>query len=192
MVRAIVIPHDAGLPLRVQELPGIGAFQEAVDGWIEAVDIPQFGVTIYVNEEGLVWRMPFNSRASFLWWHHEPRSRRSMLVGDAILVGLRDDVNDYSDVPSTVLDLLTTIQPFAVMFASSKPLDLTTEARISQVMLPLAAGDTRWLVSGAQYEDYFTAAAWAVVLANIWSDAGEIRIVPVQQLPQFLGQAFPT
>lgn len=192
MVTGLFIPADAEQHLEIREVTGLGDLQEAVDGWIEAVDIPQFGVTIYVNEEGLVRRMPFNSRASFLWWHHEPRSRRSMLVGDAILVGLRDDVNDYSDVPSTVLDLLTTIQPFAVMFASSRALDSTTEARISHLMLPLAAGDTRWLVSGAQYEDYFTAAAWAVVLANIWSDAGEIRIVPVQQLPQFLGQAFPT
>jgi len=37
-----------------------------VDGWIEAVDVPNLGITIYVNEEGVLRHLPFNPRASIL------------------------------------------------------------------------------------------------------------------------------
>lgn len=43
-------------------------YQAAVGGLIEAVDVPDLGITIYVNDEGLLRHLPFNSRASFLWW----------------------------------------------------------------------------------------------------------------------------
>lgn len=41
-------------------------FRKTVDGLMEAVDLLNFGATIYVNEEGLLRHLPFNSRASFL------------------------------------------------------------------------------------------------------------------------------
>ncbi len=73
MVRAIVIPHDAGKPVRIQELPDIGDFQETVDGWIEPKEIHQLEATLYVNASAYKRRLPFNSRASgsspVVWCH---------------------------------------------------------------------------------------------------------------------------
>ena len=40
-------------------------YTRCVDGYIETVDVPDLGVTIYVNEIGLPRRLPFNSRARF-------------------------------------------------------------------------------------------------------------------------------
>ncbi len=84
MVRAIVIPADGEEPPREIETSDPAAIAKAVDGFMEAVDIYELGVTVYVNESGLLRRLPFNSRVSFLWRYHVPAVRqRAMLVGDA-------------------------------------------------------------------------------------------------------------
>lgn len=49
MVKSIVTPHDETRPPRLQEMPDIGAFQEAVDGWLEIIEVPGMGATLYVN-----------------------------------------------------------------------------------------------------------------------------------------------
>lgn len=67
MVRGIVIPADAEKPLEQRDFAQLEDYQAAVDGWIEAVDIHGLGVTVYVNEEGLLRHLPPNSRASCLW-----------------------------------------------------------------------------------------------------------------------------
>lgn len=43
MVKSIVIPHDETRPPRLQEMADIGAFQEAVDGWLESIEAPGMG-----------------------------------------------------------------------------------------------------------------------------------------------------
>lgn len=102
MVQGIVIPAIDSMPLAVREFAGLKDYQEAVGGWIEAVDIPDLGITIYVNEEGLVHHLPFNSRATFLWWYHWPASRNvAMLVGEAVIVGMPD--HDGETCPRTRL-----------------------------------------------------------------------------------------
>lgn len=191
MVTGLFIPADPDQNLEIREITGLKDLQQAVDGWIEAVDIPQFGVTIYVNEEGLVRRLPFNSRASFLWWHHEPRSRRAMLVGDVIMVGLRDEINDYADVPSEVLDVLTTVQSFAVVLRLSEASAsrIVDEEKAADVLLPLAEGNKSVLINGAQYPNYFAAAVWSAQLQKLWRDTGDAYVVPTNQLPQFVRQA---
>ncbi|MCB8045015.1 DUF3846 domain-containing protein [Microbacterium oxydans] len=52
MVQGIVIPADAESPLWRRDFARLEDYQAAVGGWIEAVDLLDFGVTIYVNEEG--------------------------------------------------------------------------------------------------------------------------------------------
>lgn len=77
-----------------------GDYQSAVGGWIEAVYIPSIGVSVYVNEEGLLQQRPFNARPTFLWWVHVPEVRqRATLVCDAVVVGLPDRTGDPTDVP---------------------------------------------------------------------------------------------
>ncbi|MEV8239515.1 hypothetical protein AB0O90_04720 [Microbacterium testaceum] len=50
----IIIPADNSAPLRASRLHSLEDHLRAVGGWIEAVDIPDLGVTMYVNEEGLI------------------------------------------------------------------------------------------------------------------------------------------
>jgi hypothetical protein len=84
-IGGLAIPSDSELPVEARQLTELVDCQKAVSGWIEAVDVRGLGVTLYVNEEGLPRRLPLNVRATFLWWHHDPRARGiSILVGDVV------------------------------------------------------------------------------------------------------------
>jgi len=99
MVQGIIIPADNTAPLRVSRLDSLEDYQRAVGGWIEAVDIPYLGVTMYVNEEGLIRDLPFNRRATFLWRFHVPQAHDARLVGDVAVVGLTDDDGENTELP---------------------------------------------------------------------------------------------
>ena len=49
---------------------------------------------------------------------------------------------------------------------------------LSQVVLPLVAGDPARLVSTACYRDYFAAMAWASTLRERWPDVEAVRVLP--------------
>ncbi len=49
-----------------QEFPDLGALQEG--GYIEPREIPKLDATLYFNEAGPTQGLPFNVRASALWW----------------------------------------------------------------------------------------------------------------------------
>ena len=87
MVRGIIIPVNNSASLTGTTFETLEDYQQAVGGWIEAVDIPDLGVTMYVNEEGLVRELPFNRRATFLWRFHVPQAREARLVGDVARAG---------------------------------------------------------------------------------------------------------
>ncbi len=115
MVSGLIIPADGERPIEEREFAQLEDYQAAVGGWIEAVDLPSIGVTIYVNEGGLIRQLPFNSRASFLWWYHVPEARqKAMLVGDAVMVGMPDRRGDSTDLPATVSNLLLVSQRYRV------------------------------------------------------------------------------
>lgn len=59
MVEGIIIPADDTVPLTAAALDSLDDYQRAVSGWIEAVDVPDLGVTMYVNEEGLIRDLPY-------------------------------------------------------------------------------------------------------------------------------------
>ncbi|WP_341210582.1 DUF3846 domain-containing protein [uncultured Microbacterium sp.] len=82
MLNGIYVPVDESELLEQREFATLDGYQAAVGGWIETVDVPGLGITIYANEEGLLRRLPFNSRASFLWWYHVSGAQ-AMLVGNA-------------------------------------------------------------------------------------------------------------
>lgn len=69
MVSALRIPTEADESIAILKVDTAEDYQAAVGGWIEPVDIPALGVTVYVHEEGLLRHLPFNSRATFLWWY---------------------------------------------------------------------------------------------------------------------------
>ncbi|MDQ1175012.1 hypothetical protein QE430_003319 [Microbacterium testaceum] len=107
MVHGIVIPTSDAEDMRAIELAEVEDYQKAVGGWIEALDILSFGCTMYLNEEGLIRGLPYNRRATYLWWYHVPHARgQARLAGDAVLVGLPDRSGRSTDTPSAVRELL--------------------------------------------------------------------------------------
>lgn len=107
MVQGIIIPAVDSEPLVGAEFAKLEDYRRVVGGWIEAVDIPDLNSTIYVNEEGQLRRLPFNRRATFLWWLHVPSSRGcARLVGNAVLVGGVNSAGDSSDLPPAISKLL--------------------------------------------------------------------------------------
>ena len=171
MVQGIVIPAEAEKPLEQHEFASLEDYQAAVGGWIEAVDLLDLGVTIYVNEEGLMRHMPFNSRASFLWWYHVPAARqKTMLVGDAVLVGLPDRNGDSIDLASEVRDRLLSPSRYRV------------EVRL--------AGASEWRRNPASFPDYLEALVWAMVLLERVPGAIVVRVLPVD--PEEIASAEPS
>lgn len=107
MVQGIIIPASDAEDMRTIELAELEDYQRAVDGWIEAVDLLSFGCTMFLNEEGLIRGLPYNRRATYLWWYHVPQARgQARLAGDAVLVGLPARDGRSTDVPTVVRELM--------------------------------------------------------------------------------------
>lgn len=160
MVRALRIPADESGPITELEVFKLEDYQAAVGGWIEPVDLPDLGVTIYVHEEGIVLGLPFNSRAAFLWWYFVPEARqKAMLVGPALVVGLPDRNGDSTDIPPHVVDML------------ARPGIWRVEVKTH--------GDPKWYRNQATYDVYFEAVVWAMVTLERWTAAEDVRVVPV-------------
>lgn len=160
MVRALRIPAEADEPITELEVFKLEDYQAAVGGWIEPVDVPDLGVTIYVHEEGLIMRLPFNSRVTFLWWHFVPEARqKAMLVGPALVVGLPDRNGESTDIPAPVVEMIGRPGLWRV--------ELKTH------------GDPKWYRNQATYTDYFEAVVWAMVTLERWAQAEDTRVVPV-------------
>lgn len=185
MVTGLFIPADADEPVEAREFKDITEYQLAVGGWLEAIEISALGTTVFVNEEGRQRRLPFNSRATFLWWYHEPTTRNvTMLVGDAIVVGAPNRLGESTSVPADLQTLATANSEFLVLVkvgtvdmgeASSQGIGV-------HIVLPILRGDPSWVVSVGRYDDYFSAAVWAMTLVERWSDATETRIVRASDL----------
>lgn len=161
MVRAIVVPADPDEPLRELDTSVADAIGTAVGGYMEAVDLFDLGITIYVNESGMLQHMPFNSRVSFLWWHYAlGGKRRSTLLGDAIIVGSPDEDGADTEVPSATWELLHTDAAYLV-----------------QVRL---TGEDEWRVGLPVWLDYWDALMWATLLLEQSPGANATRVVPVE------------
>ncbi len=89
MVQGIIIPASNAKDMRTIELWEVEDYQKVVGGWMGALDISDFGCTMYLNEEGIIRGLPYNRRATYLWWYHVPHAPgQARLAGDAAVVGL--------------------------------------------------------------------------------------------------------
>ncbi|WP_205781387.1 DUF3846 domain-containing protein [Planctomonas deserti] len=159
-MKALRIPTDADEPITELEVSKLEDYQAEVGGWIEPVDIPELGVTVYVHEEGLILNLPLNSRATFLWWYFVPGARqKAMLVGPALIVGLPDRNGDSTDIPAHAAEMFT-------------------QAGIWRVEVQVV-DDPTWYRNQATYDDYFEALVWAMVTLERWTTAEDVRVVPV-------------
>ena len=159
MVKALIIPTTEGEPITECEVNKLEDYQAVVGGWIEPVDIPALGVTVYVNAEGLMLNLPFNPRATFLWWYFVREARqRAMLGGPALITGMPDRSADSTDIPSEVVAML------------AHPGEWRVEVR--------TVGDPKWYRNQMTYSDYFEALVWAMDTLERWSLAEDTRVVP--------------
>jgi Domain of unknown function (DUF3846) len=89
----IVIPADQRQDMRITEQakePKLQQLQDLVDGYIEAV--PRWTMhegmrcIAYANEEGKLRGLPFNQRATIMWWAALGQPVDDGLCGDIVLV----------------------------------------------------------------------------------------------------------
>ena len=158
MVQGIIIPAADSEPLVGAEFAKLEDYQRVVGGWIEAVDIPDLNATIYVNEEGLLRGLPFNRRATFLWWFHVPASRgRARLVGNAVLAGGVNPAGNSTDLSPAVSKLLLTSGEYNV--STREP------------------GSSRWRSEPEPHEDCLEAIIWATLLQD-YAPGLQVRVTP--------------
>lgn len=195
MVKGLVIPADDTEPMEVRDFVTAADYANVVGGGIEPVDVEAMGATIFVNDEGIVRPLPFNSRATFLWWLHVPQTRnRAMLAGDAGLVGMPDLEGASTDLPGGLLRMLTSGEEFTVLIQfggkDTRHRPDTLEGQTTFV-LPLIHEPSNWYASSARFDDYFVAAIWAMVLLERLPDVEDIQVVPISHLPAHLQQERP-
>ncbi|MFF8186162.1 DUF3846 domain-containing protein [Microbacterium sp. NPDC016588] len=159
MVQGIIIPADNTAPLRTHELDSLEDYQRAVGGWYEAVNIPDLGVTMYVNEEGLIRDLPFNRRATFLWRFHVPQARDARLVGDVAVVGPTDDECENTELPMKLRRRLL-------------------EPGVHRVRTRERGGNV-WHEEPIDRDDYLETVVWAALLQEM-SPTLEVRIERVE------------
>ncbi len=163
MVKGLIIPADSGRPVESREFTGLDDYQKGVGGWIEAVDIPSLGITVYVNEEGIMLNLPFNSRATFMWWYEWPLARqKAMLLGDAVVVGLPDRNGASTDVPRRTQRLLQTPTPYAVV--------IEVQGKPHHARHPFP------------YDDYFEAVVWAMILVEQLAGNESVKVVALERV----------
>ncbi len=188
MVKGLYVPAHDGEPLEVRDFDG-DAIGTAVGGLMEAVDVPPLGITVYVNEEGLIHHLPFNSRVSFAWWYYVPQARRSMLVGGAVVVGEPDIDGADTDIPAEALEMFTKPQHWGILIdpGGMPASGVMPDTMLNHVLLPLVAGRPQKVVSTARYASCFDAMAWALSLGERWPEIDDFTILPMAEVLEYFG-----
>ena len=155
MVRSIVIPHDPARSPRLKHLATASEFQAAVDGWLEPIEMPALGVTVYVNEAARREHHPINCRAMALWWLYSAEPMEyPVFLGDVVLTGTGDD-EDEALLGQIVRDVFEE-REFVV-----------------QVM---PRGTPEWHDSFARFTDVFDAATWCMLLVSTLRPGAGVRL----------------
>lgn len=93
-IRAVIVTPDG--VIRLTDIDNeLSAFQQVVGGYIEGVYGEDF--TVYVNEEGLLQRLPINRYVTAL------PEIPPVLVGTALIVGAADEEGYDTDVPDHII-----------------------------------------------------------------------------------------
>lgn len=158
MVTGIVIPHDGGGDLRIQELASIGDFQEIAGGWLEPIEIESLGVTAWANEGARAEHSSFNSRATALWRYYSVTvTGRCFILGDVVLAG-QGDSGDEADAPESLIHGLFSPHEFVIQISPHR--------------------DDVWYDTYARFDSIFAATTWCMVLGLSRYRGPEFRISP--------------
>lgn len=156
MVHGIIIPADNNTPLTAATFGTPADYNRAVDGWAEAVHIPHVGVTMHLNLEGSNRQLPYNRRATFLWWFYIPAVRgEARILGNVALVGPPDDACEATDLPVNLRRLLLEPGTYRVSLRER--------------------GQNRWRTEPIERDDYVETVIWTMLLLELTPDL-EVRI----------------
>ena len=159
MVTGVIIPADEALAISQCEFNDLRDYQMAVGGLIEAIDLDDPSMTFFANEEGKLIGLPVNRRATMLWWLHNPATYGyDVLAGDAVLVGQPDQDGDTQSAPESIIGLLMDTPALKVEVQTEGP-------------------DSPWCGNARRFEDYFSAAAYAIDLSRRWTQVTRARVI---------------
>lgn len=159
MVTGVIIPADESLAISQHEFNDLRDYQEAVGGLIEAIDLDSPPMTFFANDEAKLVGLPFNQRATAMWWLHVPVAfGRDYLAGDVTLIGQPDEKGDTQSAPDEFVRLL---------------LEPTTY----RVQVQTADSGNAWSGNGRRFDSYFEAATYAVDLSHRWTQVTRARVV---------------
>lgn len=98
-MKALII--NSGSQIEIQDITDtLETYQQIVGGYITTAPLafcPASVAVMIVNDDGFYLELPQNDYASFLYG--------GLIVGNAVIVGVRDDV--FCDVPSSLLALVS-------------------------------------------------------------------------------------
>ncbi len=93
--------------VEVKDLNGLEELQKAVGGYIEAINLPNYG-TGYVNEEGKLNNLPLNIVATMAYSKSNGFSH-DVLVGDVIFTGDVNEEGNTDDISDKFVDFVKLI-----------------------------------------------------------------------------------
>jgi len=144
----------------VCELADLGAFQAAVDGSLEPLEIPTLDVTVHMNEGARREHQPLNVRASALWWYCSAvPTEFPLILGDVVLAGNgHQSDEDGGDVPALVEQQIFGSRTFLVQ--ATRHGDPNT-----------------WRDTMAQFDNLFDAAVWCSLFRATMGQASCFRLI---------------
>lgn len=115
-LEAMLVPVDGPLQEIESLAGGLEQLQRYVGGCIEAVPLPAFigeavadAATSYVNEEGKLVGLPFNSRATDFMVPGAGIMFGDYMAGDWLVCGFDPATGDHVELPGKVVDRLRLI-----------------------------------------------------------------------------------
>lgn len=167
VVRSIVIPHDSARSPRLRHLATASEFQDAVDGWLEPIELPAVGVTVYVNEAARREHHPINCRAMALWWlYSADPTQYPIFLGDVVLTGTSEEESGMAQIVRDVFEQ----REFVV-----------------QVM---PDGRGLWQDSFARFGNVFEAATWCMLLVSTLRPGAGVRLQSRTPAPETFDESF--
>lgn len=94
-MRWALISENGAVTAREDE-PTLEALQQAVGGYIEAVELN--GATMFCNEDGKLSGLPLNEAATFIARRSGAIRTLDAIVGNAVLTGEPDSNGDITDL----------------------------------------------------------------------------------------------
>lgn len=159
MVTGVIIPADESVAVTRHQFHGLSDYQQAVGGFIGAIDLESPAMSFFVNDESKLIGLPINRRATTLWWLHSPAAYGyDIITGDAVLVGQPDRVGETQSVPDEFVALLTGAQAFKVEVQTAGP-------------------NSPWCGNRRCFPNYFAAAQHAADLRFRWTQVTAARVV---------------